>query len=217
MYPFEQSALTSVANQRPARLSQTILASPSTTWPSGSPKKSGKETSVSSVPLRSLIRIDTLVDSTISVGPTAIQGSGGSTQGVDPQPVTSAPPAKAELDCSVGVPVRAAAEGAHSNQASTVVVPAGGVKVHGPVPEQAPLHPSKIRPLPRVVAVRVTVEPGTKRAEQSVPPWPQLMPGGDDVTVPEPSPRTDTLMVAPPVKVALAAMLPPPRAVLSMN
>ena len=63
------------------------------------------------------------------------------------------------------------------------------VTVHAPVPEQSPLQPVKFEPA-SAAAVSVTVLPDVKTAEQVVP---QLIPGGLDVTVPEPLPAFVTV------------------------
>ena len=62
------------------------------------------------------------------------------------------------------------------------------VRVHGPVPEQAPDHPEKAEPTAGV-AVRVTEVPVVKLAEQVLP---QLMSEGELVTVPAPLPALVT-------------------------
>ena len=59
------------------------------------------------------------------------------------------------------------------------------VTVHGPVPEHPPPdQPVNTEPV-SAVAVRVTDVPSLYKAEQVEP---QLMPDGEDVTVPEPVP-----------------------------
>ena len=59
------------------------------------------------------------------------------------------------------------------------------VTTHVPVPEHPPPdHPLKVEP-DAAVAVRVTVEPAVTEAVQIEP---QLMPDGDEVTVPLPVP-----------------------------
>jgi hypothetical protein len=63
------------------------------------------------------------------------------------------------------------------------------VKLHGPVPVQAPAHPAKVEPVPGV-AVSVTVVPGAKPALQVVP---QLIPEGLLVIVPAPVPPLCTV------------------------
>lgn len=61
------------------------------------------------------------------------------------------------------------------------------VKVQEEVPEQAPLHPVKDDPA-AAEAVRVTEAPEANAAEQVAP---QLIPAGDEVTVPDPVPARD--------------------------
>ncbi|GIX32854.1 MAG: hypothetical protein KatS3mg125_0810 [Lysobacterales bacterium] len=58
------------------------------------------------------------------------------------------------------------------------------VTVHDPVPVQSPDQPAKIEPDP-ALAVRLTVDPEGNCAEQLAP---QLIPGGELTTVPEPAP-----------------------------
>lgn len=58
------------------------------------------------------------------------------------------------------------------------------VTAHVPVPEHAPDQPANVEPAAGV-AVRVTTVPHVNDAEHVAP---QLMPEGDDVTVPEPLP-----------------------------
>jgi hypothetical protein len=61
---------------------------------------------------------------------------------------------------------------------------------HVPVPEQfAPDHPMNVE-LVAAAAVRVTVDPAGKLAEQVLP---QLMPVGAEVTVPDPFPAGTTV------------------------
>ena len=69
--------------------------------------------------------------------------------------------------------------------------------VQVPVPLHAPLHPANVDPL-AAAAVRVTDVPDAKFAEQVLP---QLMPDGDEVTVPDPVPERATLSayVVPPL------------------
>ena len=62
------------------------------------------------------------------------------------------------------------------------------VTVQLPVPEQAPLQPVKLEEFAGV-AVRVTVDSAAKLWAQSVP---QLIPAGEEVTVPEPVPEVAT-------------------------
>jgi hypothetical protein len=58
------------------------------------------------------------------------------------------------------------------------------VTVHVPVPEQAPLQPAKVEPA-SALALNVTELPSANPAEQLAP---QLIPAGEDVTVPAPAP-----------------------------
>jgi hypothetical protein len=58
------------------------------------------------------------------------------------------------------------------------------VTVHAPVPEQAPPQPAKVEPAAGV-AVSVTEVPWPYVSAQSAP---QLMPAGEEVTVPLPVP-----------------------------
>lgn len=62
------------------------------------------------------------------------------------------------------------------------------VTVHGPVPLHAPPQPVKVESSSGD-AVRVTVDPETNPCTQSTP---QSMPGGSEVTVPEPVPESVT-------------------------
>jgi len=75
--------------------------------------------------------------------------------------------------------------------------------VQVPVPVHAPLQPANVEPL-AATAVRVTEVPEAKFAVQVVP---QLMPAGDDVTVPAPVPAfvTASEKVVAPLKVAVTA------------
>jgi hypothetical protein len=57
------------------------------------------------------------------------------------------------------------------------------------VPEQSPDQPAKVEP-ESAVAVRVTVVPPEYRHSQTAP---QLIPGGSEVTVPEPFPDLETV------------------------
>jgi hypothetical protein len=66
------------------------------------------------------------------------------------------------------------------------------VTVQDPAPIQAPLQPTKIEPATGV-AVRVTEFPNGKLALQI---FPQLMPLGALVTVPEPDPLLSTVRAA---------------------
>jgi hypothetical protein len=68
---------------------------------------------------------------------------------------------------------------------------ASSVKVHAPLPEQAPDQPLKIDPLSGL-AVRVMVVPRANAAEQALP---QPIPGGLLETVPEPDPVFVTVKV----------------------
>jgi hypothetical protein len=88
------------------------------------------------------------------------------------------------------------------------------VKVHGPCAalQSPPDHPTKLELLPGA-AVRTTALPCAKGAEHVVPPFPQLMPPGTDVTLPAPLTVTEsvfcsepavTVTVADPVTVPLA-------------
>jgi hypothetical protein len=61
------------------------------------------------------------------------------------------------------------------------------VRVQEEVPEQAPLQPVNDDP-DAAEAVRVTEAPEAKAAEQVVP---QLIPAGDEVTVPAPVPASE--------------------------
>ena len=84
--------------------------------------------------------------------------------------------------------------GKRSNCADTVLL-VSIVTVQGPVPEQAPLQPTKVDP-PAGSSVNVTVLPVGKLALHV---FPQLMPVGALVTVPDPDPlfcivRVDILM-----------------------
>jgi hypothetical protein len=65
------------------------------------------------------------------------------------------------------------------------------VTLQVPVPEQAPLQPAKVEPVPGA-AVSVTIVPLAKFAEQAVG---QLIPVGLLVTVPLPVPASDTVNV----------------------
>jgi hypothetical protein len=80
------------------------------------------------------------------------------------------------------------------------------VTVHVPVPEQAPDQPAKAAKAEVVVAVRVTVVPLEKFAEQVAP---QLMPAGELVTIPSevsgPALLTERVKVAAALKVAVTA------------
>jgi hypothetical protein len=66
---------------------------------------------------------------------------------------------------------------------------------HGSVPEQAPDHPLNVV-LAAGVAVRTTVVPGLNDAEHVLP---QLIPGGELVTVPIPDPVSVTVNCDGPV------------------
>ncbi len=69
------------------------------------------------------------------------------------------------------------------------------VTVQEPVPEQAPPQPVKIE-LPSGVAVRLTTVPLVNEAVQVAP---QLIPAGEEVTVPPPVPVLLTVRVGPAV------------------
>jgi len=93
----------------------------------------------------------------------------------------------------------------------TVVVRSmvASVEQTGPVPVQAPLHPTRTEPVVGV-AVRVTALPAAKLALQ-VPG--QEMPAGEEVTVPAPLPPVETVSVCPAgpmvaVKVAVTVAVP---------
>ena len=74
--------------------------------------------------------------------------------------------------------------------------------MQAPAPEQSPDHPVNAEPVAGV-AVRVTLVPLTNACEHVEP---QLSPAGLEVTVPEPDPDLETLIVSgTPVKVAVAA------------
>ena len=74
-----------------------------------------------------------------------------------------------------------------------------------PEPVQSPLQPAKVDPAAGV-GVRVTVVPEAKAAEQMVP---QLIPAGEEVTVPEPVPLVVTVRAPDErLKVALQLLLP---------
>ena len=66
---------------------------------------------------------------------------------------------------------------------------------HGSGPEQAPDHPLNVV-LAAGVAVRTTVVPGLNDAEHVLP---QLIPGGELVTVPIPDPVSETVNCDGPV------------------
>src|SRR3954447_6858154 len=70
------------------------------------------------------------------------------------------------------------------------------VTVQLPVPVQAPLQPPKVEP-DAGAAVKVTVVPAVKEAEQEVP---QLIPAGLLVTVPAPVPAFPTERMCPAVQ-----------------
>lgn len=63
------------------------------------------------------------------------------------------------------------------------------VTVHGPVPLHAPLQPANWEPSDGV-GVRVTAVPSVKPCTQSLG---QLIPAGDDATLPAPDPAVLTL------------------------
>jgi hypothetical protein len=65
------------------------------------------------------------------------------------------------------------------------------VTVHVPVPEQAPLHPTKMESAAGV-AVNVSEVPALNDVEQVAP---QLIPAGEEVTVPVPVPLFETIKV----------------------
>jgi len=71
-----------------------------------------------------------------------------------------------------------------SENAAPTVFAASIVTWQLPVPVQAPLQPAKAEPL-AALAVSATTEPAAYGSEQSAP---QLMPAGEDVTVPLPVP-----------------------------
>jgi hypothetical protein len=75
-----------------------------------------------------------------------------------------------------------------SNEAVTALAP-DIVTAHAPVPEQdPPLQPANLEPATGV-AVSVTTVPAGKGALQAAP---QLMPAGEETTVPEPVPARVT-------------------------
>jgi hypothetical protein len=80
--------------------------------------------------------------------------------------------------------------GAHAKPAATVVF-AFIVTVQDPVPKQPPDHPVNVAP-DTGVAVRVNCVPGATEAEQVEP---QLIPAGDEDTVPSHAPDLITLNV----------------------
>ena len=91
---------------------------------------------------------------------------------------------------------------ADEKMAATIVA-APGVTVHVPVPEQPPpSQPRKVEPAAGV-AVKVTTEPGLKEALQV---FPQMMPAGEDVTVPRPVPNLVRVKTAVLPKVAVTAV-----------
>ena len=102
-------------------------------------------------------------------------------------------PAGADVTVPAPVPalVTDSANGASAKSAVTVVA-AVTVTVHEPVPVQPPpLQPLKIEP-PAGAADSVTIAPWVMVSVQSAP---QLMPAGDEVTVPAPVPVLVTVSV----------------------
>jgi hypothetical protein len=87
---------------------------------------------------------------------------------------------------------------------AVVLAEAFSVIWHAPVPEQAPLQPENDEPMAGV-AVSVMAVPTGKLAAH----WPtrQLMPAGDDVTVPFPVPARETLNVGCDAELNVAVVL----------
>ena len=96
-----------------------------------------------------------------------------------------------ELTVPVPVPMRVMLSGKVEAELNVAVTARACVieTVQAPVPEQAPLQPAKLAPLP-AAAVSVTEVPLAKLALQVLP---QLMPPVFDVTVPVPLPAFDTV------------------------
>ena len=110
-------------------------------------------------------------------------------------------------------PLNAAATVAVSNSAVTDVVPSGGVNEHAPVPGHAtPLQPTNTESGVGI-AVRVTCAFGAKLAWHAPPEpnVPQLIPPGEDVTVPRTKPATGLARDTPTVadsKSAVTVVIP---------
>jgi hypothetical protein len=91
-------------------------------------------------------------------------------------------------------PLRRQGGGSGSNDAVTLLAWVIDT-VHVPVPEQPlPDQPVNVDPA-AAAAVNVTDVPLLKLAESELHPGPQLIPPGDDVTVPDPDPPFDKVNV----------------------
>jgi hypothetical protein len=113
-------------------------------------------------------------------------------------------PAGADVTVPAPVPARVTASGNEAEPLNVAVTERAAVMdtVQLPVPEHAPLQPANVEPLAGA-AVRVT-DVALAKFALHVPP--QLMPEGDDVTVPAPVPARVTLsanVVVEPLNVAV--------------
>ena len=100
-------------------------------------------------------------------------------------------PAGEEITLPVPLPISTTVSGMVS-EANVAVTDSAALMVTEqvvPEPEQAPLQPVKVLP-EAGVSVNVTIVPEEKAELHVVP---QLIPAGDEVTVPEPEPALETV------------------------